>query len=455
MSFKPKLNNDRNSSALKKQNLEGAQVVQKHEANLYEGINFGDLKTNQFIGANLPSQTKPTNHQYNSTHNQNNFTWNNPNAFRLNKNIARFNHNSNNNLQSSSDQIQPQIQQQNPLPANSIVNNHSQPSNNDVIHHQQEQAMLAMNNLNMVNKAQNALVATQGMNANLPMRTPSQNNNLYQPIPYSGYGTKIKAKEFNKLVPKPIIKEIRIEKIKNLFTAFLMFVATFITVGLATLFYVAQFNNINTIIGISVGAIPNPILMIVLSIITVGIAFISIFAYKQIHDEANSYYHQLKQNDHRVPNFIIANYKKMIKNKIIINWLAYPSYVILLIVLGILVGLQQYVGRSFSIGFWSLGTIKNLKPEIFTVTIIIVSLLALHVLNLVLIKKRKANIVGYYGYDIVMQEDVKAISKKVNRICLIVFICSLLLLVLLIFIPIALAKRKKEGKFIWPWNSIK
>jgi len=65
-------------------------------------------------------------------------------------------------------------------------------------------------------------------------------------------------------------------------------------------------------------------------------------------------------------------------------------------------------------------------------------------MSIILFKKRKNNIVSYYGYEIVSPNDLEAYKKKINRICLIIFISFLAIIFFAIAIPILVIKRRKK-----------
>jgi len=85
-----------------------------------------------------------------------------------------------------------------------------------------------------------------------------------------------------------------------------------------------------------------------------------------------------------------------------------------------------------------------LKTEAITLSVILGLLFFFHMMSIILFKKRKNNIVSYYGYEIVSPNDLEAYKKKINRICLIIFISFLAIIFFAIAIPILVIKRRKK-----------
>ncbi len=73
--------------------------------------------------------------------------------------------------------------------------------------------------------------------------------------------------------------------------------------------------------------IPHSILMISLCIVSLGLFFISLFDWIKIKKEVEGYLKKAKLGNNVIPNFIIANYRKMHIRSIIINWVAFPLYI--------------------------------------------------------------------------------------------------------------------------------
>ncbi|AGM24893.1 MSC_0882 family membrane protein [Spiroplasma chrysopicola] len=269
----------------------------------------------------------------------------------------------------------------------------------------------------------------------------------YQPqLTSKQHSNKLSKEHINKLMPFEIAREIRSEKISSLVMTVIGIFGTICTSLFIALYFVTHNNGMESIIGIKAIYIPHPFLTITLLIISLGVLFSGIFDLSRVRREANTYVINLNRGNHTIPHFLINNYKKMTVRGIVLNWVAFPTYVFGAIILGILYGFQQHKGEQFMFGFWSWGIVDDLTAAITINIIILIAMLGIHITNIILTKKRKANIIGYYGYEIVKPEELAALRKKTNRICLVIFIIFLIILTLLISIPWLIARRKKAGK---------
>ncbi|WP_339024105.1 MSC_0882 family membrane protein [Spiroplasma endosymbiont of Agriotes lineatus] len=120
--------------------------------------------------------------------------------------------------------------------------------------------------------------------------------------------------------------------------------------------------------------IPHSILMISLCIVSLGLFFISLFDWIKIKKEVEGYLKKAKLGNNVIPNFIIANYRKMHIRSIIINWVAFPLYIIGAMIIAILCGLSGAIQPKI-FGFLILDmTIRDLTTEIIILTGILFAL---------------------------------------------------------------------------------
>ncbi|WP_235510967.1 MSC_0882 family membrane protein [Spiroplasma kunkelii] len=281
-----------------------------------------------------------------------------------------------------------------------------------------------------------------------PALTNSRENNRYAYQPQ--LSEKQRCRRFNKeyanrLIPLEIAREIRSEKVRTLIMIIIGFLGTMLTSLFIALYFISHQQELETIMGIKAKYIPHPFLTITFLLISLGLLFAGIFDLSRVRIETNSYLFNLIRGNHTIPHFLIDNYKKMIIRSIVLNWLAFPTYFFGGIILGILYGFQQHSGEEFRFGFWSWGIVDDLTAAITITIIILIVTLGVHIANIVLTKKRKANIIGYYGYEIVHPEELAALKKKTNRICLVIFIIFLIILTLVISIPWLIARRRKRN----------
>ena len=176
-----------------------------------------------------------------------------------------------------------------------------------------------------------------------------------------------------------------------------------------------------------------------------------IFGMQQIVREANNYLQHQRQGINQLPQFILTNFKRLIKRSIILNWVLIPLDILLLITIGFLVLFNQHAGQSFNFAFWSLGKVPYLGTTITIAAIILGTLVFVHLFNIIITKKRKANIIGYFGSEVMNNEQIRDISKRTNRICLACFVAAVIILFFVISVPLLLVRKKKgSGSFRWP-----
>lgn len=267
----------------------------------------------------------------------------------------------------------------------------------------------------------------------------------------------------NYQMPNEIASEIKSEKIRSFLILMFGFIGTVATVLFITLYFVAKNQGLfegnasdiakNAIVGISVNSLPHPFITFTLLIVSLGMLFGGTIDLLKVKKEANLYLANLIRGNNTIPYFIIENYKKMAVRSIILNWVAFPAYILGAIVLLILYGFQKHAGESFTVGFWKWGVVKDLTTEITINIVILIAMLAIHILNIVSTKNRKSNIIGYYGYEIVSPDEMRQIKKRVNRNCLIVFIIIVMIILIAITIPLMISRRKKESRWVWPWQA--
>ncbi len=278
--------------------------------------------------------------------------------------------------------------------------------------------------------------------------TNSRENNryAYQPQLSEKRRRRCFNKEYaNRLIPLEIAREIRSEKVRTLIMIIIGFIVTMMTSLFIALYFISHQQELEAIMEIKTKYIPHPFFTITFLLISIGLLFAGIFDLSRVRIETNSYLSNLTRGNHTIPHFVIDNYKKMTVRSIVLNWLAFSTYFFGWIILGILYGFQKHSGEEFRFGFWSLGIFDDLTVAITIVIIILILTLGVHIANIVLTKKRKSNIIGYYGYEIVHPEELAALKKKTNRICLVIFIIFLIILTIVISIPWLIAHRRKRN----------
>ncbi|AHI53697.1 hypothetical protein SSABA_v1c02850 [Spiroplasma sabaudiense Ar-1343] len=273
------------------------------------------------------------------------------------------------------------------------------------------------------------------------------------------------SKEYSrsKIIPKQILKEIFSEKMR---------VSTLLIIGLigfaVTAFFTAAYFTASklgisftdseaTIWGVSTSKIPHPFWMISLMIISISFFLVGLTDLILLRSNIKKYEKDLRMGYEQVPYFITKNYRSIVARSVYINWISFTSYVLLSITLGILYGLQSAYDsgqENIYLFFWKIGILKSFTSEITVTIVCLLSVLGIHISNIVLSKIRKNNIISYYGYEILPREEIRAIRKHANKICMIIFFVTLFIVLFLIVIPIILLKKKKGVPFRWPWQMI-
>lgn len=233
-------------------------------------------------------------------------------------------------------------------------------------------------------------------------------------------------------IPKPISREIKSEKLKQLLLLFISVMTLIIAVTFIGLFYGT----------VQVTIIPHPVITIPLAIVAVAIILINIIEFVTLRREVDLYIERTLKGSLLPPNFIIRNYRKIHANLIIINWLSISSYIVLAIVIGIMF-LISGQKLTFIVQSWTVN-VPNLIKDAVTLTIILGVILCLHMINIVIFKFRKRNIISYYGYEIINPQELNEYKKKINRICMIITIGFASLIFFAIVIPIVVLKRRKK-----------
>ncbi|WP_338985484.1 MSC_0882 family membrane protein [Spiroplasma endosymbiont of Diplazon laetatorius] len=287
-----------------------------------------------------------------------------------------------------------------------------------------------------------------GYNPEIDYAPVSSNN--YNPYENKSY--KDRYKNAN-MMPKEIGKEVRSEKLR-IFLMFLIGATGIITSSLMLAIYYKAGEK-GTYMGIGRQEVMYPFFSILLLIVSAGFFFVSISDFGFLYSNVKKYERDLYFGRESVPYFITRNYRNLISRSVYLNWISFNIYVFGAIVLGIMYGLQsQYLTNNTNIYFlfWKIGELKSLESEIKINIIILFTTLIIHVLNLVTTRTRKNNIIGYYGYEIIPQQEIKEIRKKANKVCMIIFFTVLAIILFLIVIP-WLIVRKKRGLPLKPWGS--
>lgn len=233
-------------------------------------------------------------------------------------------------------------------------------------------------------------------------------------------------------IPKPISREIKSEKLKQLLLLFI----SIMTLIIATTFIGLYFGMVN------ISIIPHPIITIPLTIVAITIILINIIEFVTLRREVELYIERTLKGTLLPPNFIIRNYRKIHINLIIINWLSISSY----IVLGIMIGIMFLISGqklTFIVQSWTVN-VPNLIKDAVTLTIILAVIFCIHMINIVIFRFRKRNIISYYGYEIIDPQELNEYKKKINRICMVITLGFLSLLFFAIVIPIFVLKRRKK-----------
>ena len=367
--------------------------------------NFSNIKNNTNL--NSSSQNQNFFNQLTNKYDLNK-SQHNSNMLQQNNTILPTNYNKNNN---------PNLI----LPSNKIQNNST---NNQIFANQ---------NNNNLNSNTNLASVPQGTNQNQDLNNTNITN------------YKIKNSEINRLIDKPIAREIRSEKWRGFFLILFGLTGFIVSCFFIGIYYYATLNKMTEILGFNVKRMPLPFIMIATGMISFTIFIFGCINMRQIIGEVKNYLKSINNNAKIIPHFITSNFKKTLTRKIVINWIALSSYVIGGILLGFFYAFNSIAGRDFSIGVWSLGKIKNLDTEIIVMIVILITTLLIHITVLLLCRIHRANIISYYGYEIVSAEEMQAVGKKVNKRCIIVFLVFIAVITVFILL-IWLWRRKKNKK---------
>lgn len=243
-------------------------------------------------------------------------------------------------------------------------------------------------------------------------------------------------------LPKELASEVRNEKYRLILTMILSFIIILSTL-IPLILWIIKNSKDNLVID-DFGLLPHPVILSPFLIIAVGFFFTAIFDFIKIKREVDTYLRRFHFGSTIIPNFIINSYKKMHMRTIIINWIAFPSYFFGAIIIGILYSLSKLDNPKI-FGFILLTVkIKDLSTEIIIFTIVLFSIFFLQILNIIFIRKRKANIIGFYGYEIVNPSELEVLKKKINRRCFIIFLILIVTLTFIISVPILLLRRLRK-----------
>ncbi len=288
-----------------------------------------------------------------------------------------------------------------------------------------------------------------GYNPEVDYAPVSSNN--YNPYEHNSYGERMKKAN---IIPKEIAREIRSEKLR-IFLIFLIGVVGIITTSIMLAIYYKAGDD-GTYMGVERGKVMYPFFSITLLIVSAGFFITSLTDFAFIYSNVKKYEKDLLFGKELVPYFITRNYRTLISRGVYLNWVSFCIYIFGAISLAIMYGLQsKYLNGNPDIYFlfWKVGRLKSLDSEIKTNIVILFITLIVHVLNIVTTRTRKNNLIGYYGYEIIPQQEIKEIRKKANKVCMIIFFTSMAILLFLIVIP-WLIIRKKRGLSLKPWGVV-
>ena len=252
----------------------------------------------------------------------------------------------------------------------------------------------------------------------------------------------ISHKEINRLLPGALVKEIIYEKLVAFLMMFLGGITSVIAIAFIAIYYQIQANG--PLWRFDENSVPLPGFMIVLLLITGSLFFFGVFNMNQIINEVNGYIVKKKQGQETIPYFMTHNYKKIAARQIIINWFAISAYIMAGITLGILYLINNFRGEQLKFLFWNIGTTPDVSSDIQTTIFFLIAVLFMHIFVLVLNKKRKSNIIGYYGYEIVPANELEAIRKKTHKICIIALAVVLIIITIIVLVPYLIKKKKKK-----------
>lgn len=233
-------------------------------------------------------------------------------------------------------------------------------------------------------------------------------------------------------IPKALSFEIRIEKLKQL----MMVLLSLIVISISSTFIGFYFSKLN------LSYIPHPVVTIPLVIFALMILAVNLVDFFSLKKEVNLYIEKTLKGSLVPPSFVIRNYRKIHGRLIIFNWLFSFCYIVLGLI-SLIMYLISGQKLTFLIQSWTV-TVPNLINEAVTLSIVLAILFFLHMMNFVFFKKRKNNIISYYGYEIINPTDLEVYKKKINRICMIITISFLAIIFFAIAIPILVVRRRKK-----------
>lgn len=266
---------------------------------------------------------------------------------------------------------------------------------------------------------------------------PERNNNFFQQEQNLNLENKVDTMALvsfkdNFKIPKAISFEIRIEKLKQL----MMSLLSLIVIAISATFIGFWFSKLN------LSYIPHPVVTIPLVIVSLMILAVNLVDFFSLKKEVNLYIEKTLKGSLMPPSFVMRNYRKIHGRLIIFNWLFSFCYIILgLITLFMYLISGQKL--TFIVQAWTV-TVPSLISEAVTLSVVLAILLSIHMMNIVFFKKRKSNIISYYGYEIISPNELEIYKKKINRICMIIAISFLAIIFFAIAIPILVIRRRKK-----------
>lgn len=289
----------------------------------------------------------------------------------------------------------------------------------------------------------------------------------YGPVPYNqyheinnqNYGTKYKHAN---IIEKPLAREIRNEKWRNVFLLLISITGILITSFMLAVFYrIANFEDIYTFLGMEIENVMYPALSIFLLLISIACFIWASTDLALLLSSVSRFKNSLGQGNEVIPYFITRNYKNLISRSVYINWIAFSTYIIGSICLAILYALEgqfQYrvdnnLTLEVDILFWTIGVLKSFRTDIIINIIVLFSMFGIHIFNIVFTRKRKNNIAGYYNYEPIPANEILAIKKRANKICLIIMLVVIAIILFLIIIPwLIVRKSRGQSLKLWSWR---
>ena len=176
--------------------------------------------------------------------------------------------------------------------------------------------------------------------------------------------------------------------------------------------------------------------------------------FNSINKEIFYYLEKKKYNPNAIPQFVIDILKRSTTRVMVENWVFIPLYFLVAAILGILSLLQKFHGRDFSLGFWTIGKIPDLKKAMMILIIVISSKIILHFIIIILNKWRRDNLTSYFGSDLMLHPQIIAWKKTVRQRVIWTWIWLLIIIFAVVMIPILWLKKSKSKSFIWrfPWT---